>query len=184
MKRAYLVNGTITDTANARDNTLSVDSDTWTYLAGLLDDDYCYLMLGNLEVVKVQSVQAPNVALVARALDGTNRRTWVAGTKLKYALTRLELDDAVTASVINLDVEYPISEVNGVLAYADLEIAGIGGLAVGGSGIEWLIQDIPSNAGCCPSSGPPPIPLSYYKLRVVTEGYYRATSDGSYREYL
>jgi hypothetical protein len=77
---------------------------------------------------------------------------------------------------------------NGVLFYTELDIVGLGGCTVDGSdeGL-WMIQDISGNAGCnnpLSPSLPPPIPLNYYKLRIVTEGYYRQTIDGSYREYI
>ena len=187
MKRAYLVNGTLSLQAAPKDNTLALDSVTWTYLQGLLGTDYCYLVVNKREVVKVQSVEAPNLALVVRGLEDTRRESWPINTPIRYGLTQSEIDDAVTFSGLQLTVEAPLQNNNGVLSYTELQLAGIGGCTVDGTdeGI-WMIQDIPANAGCCSIAGqtPPPIPLSYFNLRIVTEGYYRVTEDGSYRAYI
>lgn len=184
MKRAYLADGTIVNLISAKDNTLALDPITWTYIFSLLGTDYCYLVIDRKEVVRIQSVQAPNIALVIRGVDNTERKSWPSGTRIGYKLTSAEILDATIANGLNLTAQYPITEFNGELTYANFRLAGIGGITVEGSGAKWLVQDIPDNAGCAASSEPPPIPLSYFDLRIVTEGYYRQTVDGSYREYI
>jgi hypothetical protein len=184
VKRAYLANGNVVTLVNAKDNTLALDSITWDYISNLLGGDYCYLVIDKREVVRVQSLQAPNLALVIRGVDGTNRITWPNGTHIGYELTNAEIADAVTYIGISLDVQYPLVIHNGVLTYANFRLAGIGGVSVAGNEGEWLVQDIPDNAGCAASSVAPPIPLSYFDLRIVTEGYYRVTTDGSYRGFV
>jgi hypothetical protein len=169
---------------SAKDNTLALDPATWAYISNLLDSDYCYLVIDKREVVRVQSVQAPNLALVVRGVDGTERKTWPSGTRIGYRLTSAEIEDAVVYTEVIIDAQYPIVNSDGVLGYANFRLAGIGGISVEGNGSKWLIQDIPDNAGCAASSEPPPIPLSYFDLRIVTEGYYRVTTDGSYRGYI
>lgn len=187
MKRAYLVKGTLAQPATAPENILALDSATWSYLDELLGTDYCYLVIQRREVVKVIGLQAPNIALVERGIDSTQRKTWPTGSSIAYGLTEAEINDAVTYVGVSLTVNAPLQENDGVISYTDMEIAGIGGCTVDGSdeGI-WMIQDIPTNAGCCSLAGqtPPPIPLNYFNLRIVTEGYFRGTSDGSYRTFL
>lgn len=184
MKRAYLADGTVVTLVGVKDNTLTLDSATWAYISNLLGSDYCYLVIDKREVVRVQSVQAPNIALVVRGVDGTARKSWPSGTQIGYRLTAAEIEDAVIYTEIGINAQYPITNINGVLSYADFRLDGIGGVAVEGDGSKWLIQDIPDNAGCAASSELPPIPLSYFDLRIVTEGYYRTTTDGSYRGYI
>ncbi len=187
MKRAYLANGTLAAPANPKANTLTLDATTWAYLNGLLGTDYCYLVVNGQEVVKVQSLEAPNLALVVRGLEGTQRSTWPTGTSIAYGLTQSEIDDAVAYIGYSINAQYPLLDTNGVLSYDEMQLAGIGGCIVGGDDAGgWIIQSIPANAGCYDPLNPdlpPPIPLNYFKLRIVTEGYYRVTSDGSYRAY-
>lgn len=188
MKRAYLANGTLATPAKTTDNILALDAATWGYLNTLLAGDYCYLIVGKQEVVKIQSLEAPNIALVIRGASGSDRVAWAAGTSIAYGVSSAEIQDAVDYVGAQLTVQYPLQYMNGVLFYTELDIVGLGGCTVDGSdeGL-WMIQDISGNAGCnnpLSPSLPPPIPLNYYKLRIVTEGYYRQTIDGSYREYI
>lgn len=187
MKRAYLANGTLAAPADAKDSIMTLDSTTWSYLSGLLEGDYCYLIVGCQEVVKVLGVEAPNIALVQRALDGTRRRTWPNSTSIAYGLTEAEINDAVTVVGNSITVAGALQENNGVISYEELNLVGIGGCTVHGDdeGI-WMIQSLIGATGCCSIAGesPPPIPLQYFKLRVTTEGYYRATLNGVYRAYL
>lgn len=188
MKRAYLADGVLTTNADPKDATLALDSATWTYLNGLLGTDYCYLVVGGREVVKVQSVEAPNLALVVRGQENTKREQWPVNSSVMYGLTQSEIDDAVTVVGYSITAEYPMVLSNGVLSYTDLELAAIGGITVGGDDEGgWMIQKITGPAGCynplAPAT-PPDIPLNYYNLRIVTEGYFRATTQGAYREFL
>jgi hypothetical protein len=187
VKRAYLVNGTLAQPATAPENIFALDATTWAYLDGLLGTDYCYLVVQKKEVVKVIGLQTPNIALVERGIDSTQRRTWPVGSTIAYGLTEAEINDAVTYVGLSLTVNQPLQENDGVISYPEMQILGIGGCTVDGSdeGI-WMIQDIPDNVGCCSLAGqaPPPIPLIYFNLRIVTEGYFRGTSDGSYRLYI
>jgi hypothetical protein len=184
VKRAYLAEGIVVTLVNAKDNILALDPVTWSYVSNLLDGDYCYLVIDRREVVRVQSVQAPNIVLVTRGVDGTERKTWPIGTRISYQLTGAEIVDATVAGEVAITAQYPIVKTGTELSYADFRLAGIGGVTVAGSDSTWLVQDIPDNAGCAASSEPPPIPLSYFDLRIVTEGYYRTTTDGSYRGYI
>ena len=187
MKRAYLVNGTLAAQAATADSVLQLDNATWTYLNGLLGTDYCYLVIDGEEVVKVLGVQAPNIAMVVRGLEGTLRHGWPVGTTIKYGLTESEINDAVAYVGCTVTAVYPMQNNGGQLSYAELQFAGFGGVTVDGKdeGI-WMIQDITGPAGCCSivPAVPPPIPISYFNTRVVTEGYYRATVSGNYRTYL
>lgn len=186
MKRAYLANGTLAAQAATKDNVLVLDSATWTYLSNLLGTDYCYLVVGRKEVVKVQGLEAPNIALVVRGLEGTCRSGWPNGTSIGYGLTQSEIDDAVTYVGYTISPIYPMVDNNGVLSYDEVIITGIGGADVEGSdeGI-WMIQDA-TDLGCCDPlvpQVPPDIPLKYFNLRIVTQGYFRGTSQGAYREF-
>jgi hypothetical protein len=187
VKRAYLTNGSLAALARPQDNILLVDTDTWMYLNSILSGDYCYLVVDNLEVVKVQSLEAPNVLLVVRGIDETKRGTWGIGTSIKYGITGAEINDAVTHTGTNITATYPLTYIDGILSYPEMDILGIGGITVNGSNEgSWMIQNIPDNVGCgCLETAlPPPIPLRYFHLRIVTEGYYRSTENGDYRGYL
>ena len=187
MIRAYLANGTLAAPADTRDSTMTLDSTTWAYLSGILGADYCYLVVGCQEVVKVMGLEAPNIALVQRNIDGTRRRTWPNGTSIAYSLTEAEINDAVTAIGNTITVAGALTEDNGVIAYEALNLVGIGGCTVHGDdeGI-WMIQSLIGATGRCSIAGesPPPIPPQYLNLRAVTEGYYRTDEAGNYRAYL
>lgn len=187
MKRAYLANGMLVSVAGIRDNILGVDDVTWQYIENLLDGDYCYLVIGNIEVIKVLGTESPNILLVQRGIEQSCRRVWPASTNITYGLTESEISDAVTVVGNSISVSGALTEVEGTIAYTDIAIEGIGGCIVNGDdeGV-WMVQSFIGAAGCCSIEGeePPPIPLPYFNLRAVTEGYYRLTLDGNYRAYI
>lgn len=179
MKRPYLASGTLVENAKKQSNLFAVDASLFTYLSGLLNGDYCYLTIAE-EVVRVLSTQAPNQLLVSRAVEGL-RGEYLAGESIKYSVTKSELVDATTASVLSLSVTGAIKYSAGILEYPKVKLFGLGGLLID----DWLIQDIPDNAGCCAANNDPePIPLQYEKYRLVTGGRYRKVTSGNFRAYL
>ena len=187
MKRAYLANGTLAAQAATKDNVFTLDNATWAYLNGLLGKDYCYLVVNGKEVVKVLGVEAPNIAMVERGLEGTTRHGWPSGTLIGYGLTASEINDAVTYKGYTITASFPMLNSSGRLSYSDMQLAGIGGVTVDGNNKGgWMVQDITGPAGCCSlvPSEPPPIPLNYFDIRITTEGEYRVTVNGNYRTYL
>lgn len=187
MIRAYLANGTLAATVDAKDSIMALDTVTWAYISGLLGTGHCYLVLGGREVIKVIGVEVPNIALIQRGIDSTCVRTWPSNTSVTYGLTESEINDAITVLGNSITALGALQESNGVVSYEGAGIVGIGGCTVDGSdeGI-WMIQNLSGATGCCSIAGqsPPPIPLQYLSLRAVTEGYYRVCEDGSYRAYI
>jgi hypothetical protein len=183
--RAYLANGTISSQVSTKENVLALDSTLWEYLESILTDEYCYLVLGNSEVVKVQEVASPNLALVVRGIDGTTRGAWPAGTAIKYEITKAEIADAVEYVGYNIETQYPIEQVAGHIEYTYVDIEAIGGISIQGDQAVWKIEST-TELGCINPlvpDEPPDIPLKYYKLRRVTQGYLRGTSQGGYRKF-
>lgn len=184
MKRAYLANGTTSGIAKTTDKYIGVDAATWSYLSGLLGTDYCYLVLGGIEVVKVMGVFTGNALLVQRGIDSTEIGVWPSGTSIGYGLTQAEINDATSF------VGYSLVGVNGItvgatISYADFTLEGVGGAAVEGAGSNWIIEDS-TELGCVSIAGeqPYPLPLTWQQLRIE-EGFdangYRINDDGSYR---
>lgn len=187
MIRAYLTNGTLAATVDAKDSIMALDATTWAYINGILGTGHCYLVLGGQEVIKVIGVETPNIALIQRGVDSTCVRTWPNGTSVIYGLTESEINDAITVLGNSITTLGALQESDGAISYEEIGIIGIGGCTVDGSdeGI-WMVQSLLGATGCCSIAGqsPPPIPLPYLSLRAVTEGYYRVCEDGSYRAYI
>lgn len=192
MKRAYLTDGYVTQPLGERDNLAYVDAATWNYLHGLLynpatfQTDYCYLVIHGQEVMKVTGLQAPNILYLARALDGTKRKTWIAGRRLEYKLTMAEITDATHFVGYKISVSGPM-QFDGVnVSYMDMEIATLGGIDVGGDNDSgFLIEDAALNAGPDAGCTPPVIPDSWNPYRCIDDlATVRSTDDGSPRQYV
>jgi len=182
MKRAYLANGYLVQPLSEKGYVATVDAATWLYLNTLLGTDYCYLVIAGREVVKVLGLQATNQVLLQRGLEGTHRKTWIAGRSIKYGLTWSEVQDATTYIGYTLNVSGGVSWDGVNIFYPELNLLGIGGITCDGT----YIDDIPDNVGCCISTEPPSIPLQYLPLRQVylTGAFdYRITDSGDYRVY-
>ncbi len=187
MKRAYLTNGTISKAVKTTDNYIGVDAATWTYLSGLLGIDYCYLVLGETEIVKVLGTFAGNTLLIKRGIDDTEISVWPIGTSIGYELTQAEITDATSF------VGYSLVGINAItvgssIAYADFTLEGIGGATVKGTGSNWIIEDS-TELGCVSIAGeqPYPLPLSWQQLRIEESfdaNGYRVNDDGSYRTWV
>lgn len=187
MKRAYLANGALTQQASPKDSVLYVDTATYDYLNSLLAGDYCYLMLGKAEVVKVFGLVAPNVLKVVRDVEHTQRAVELVGASLRYVGTVSETLDAVQVVGWEFNPSYTISYVDGVLRYGPVNVDVLGGVEIDGEDTsDWYIRDIPDNMGClCGEGGdiPAPIPYTYLKVRITDDGSIRVLDDGSYRGY-
>lgn len=181
MKRAYLTNGTLVQTAYPEDWVLCVDSTTYTYLYALLATDYCYLLLGEEEVVKIIGFASPNKLVVSRDVEGTSRRLHVIGDSLRYKLTEAELHDVTSYIGYSLGALGGISVTSEVVAYGPVAIEGLGGVQVDGD-IVFYLRDVQSNV-CCSVNTIPAIPPNYQKFRLVDVDAYRILGDGNYRAY-
>lgn len=188
MKRAYLANGTIAAPTKSVDATLAVDSTTWNYLNGLLGTSYCYLVIDGVEVVKVQSLKAPNLLLVIRDVENTFRSAWPIGTPIAYGLTQSEIEDAVAFTGVALTLQGNLQYDNtGAITYPPVELIGIGGTDTEGDGWNWTLLDI-TELGCegLVTLTPPPIPPQYLPVRICyppSGPDYRITDTGDYRTY-
>lgn len=189
MKRAYLANGYLTQTSLAKDGVLYVDTVTYNYLNNLLGTDYCYLVLGKVEIVKVIGFKFPNALLVVRGLESTPRLLAVADTRLEYTATASEIFDAVQFEGYKFSVSGSMHLVQGTLTYGLIKFVGLGGIEVEGSDTGgWYIRDIPDNMGCLcgdtEATTPPVIPINLQPYRITDDRSIRITDDGSYRRYL
>lgn len=181
MKRAYLTNGTLLARLLPSDNIAQIDTTTWNYLNSILGADYCYLVLGGVELVKVLSLQAPNTALLARTKT-VDRTVWSVGTQIKYQPTVEEVIDGIVPKTLGLTATGAVTLTGTDLDYPLISIVAIGGItsSSGETTYLWTLENIQGSD--CRSCEPPAIPLQYEKLRITDSGY-RITDDGSYRSY-
>lgn len=188
MKRAYLVDGMLTQKAAPKDSILYIDAATYSYLDSLLPEDYCYLVLGEAEVVRVFGTVPPNILKVVRDVENSQRQLELAGARLRYIGTASEIVDAAEPIGWTFTTNYTISYRGGVLTYGPVTLDVLGGIEADGVGTsKWYIRDIPDNMGCLCGEGantPEPIPDTYFKIRITDDGSFRVLDDGTYRGYL
>lgn len=178
MKRAYLTNGTLIFPALPADNFVLVDDVTYNYLESLLDSDYCYLVLGGTEIIKILGLAPSNALYIQRFQDC--RKTWLIGTRITYALTPNEIQDTLTEQVLNLVQDQAIQVDNNKISYPKVSILALGGIKVSDTP-DVMIEDSDSMAGCIDDT-PPEIPPQYNKIRIVDSGF-RVIDSGGYRKY-
>lgn len=184
MKRAYLAYGTLVSPAMPQDSVLRVDIAVYTYLSTILGSDYCYLVLGGTEIVKILGFSTPNVLLVQRGVDHTEIVKHNVGANLRYGITPSEIHDATTFVGYGYTLSGRLFAGNtGAINYGPMTMQGLGGVEVKGEIPRFAIYDIPDNAGCRAGTLPPDIPIRLQPYRVVDSGDVRVTDDGTYRKY-
>lgn len=180
MKRAYLANGVLSAPLFPDGYTVFVDSTTAAYLNTLLGSDYCYLVINELEVVKVMGVLLPNVLYIERFDE--NRPTYLPGTSIIYALTPNEIQDAVIQQNLNLASQQAIIISNGNnINYPKVTIEAIGGVGIS-EPPNSMIEDLEIAACCNFGNLPLPIPINYLQIRII-DGGYRIADNGGFRQY-
>jgi len=178
MKRAYLTSGTLIFPALPADNFVLVDDGTYNYLESLLDSDYCYLVLGATEIVKILGLAPSNALYIQRFQDC--RKTWLIGTRITYALTPNEIQDAVEEQVLNLVQDQAIQINNNKISYPEVGFSALGGIKISDAP-DVMIEDEESMTGCIDNITPE-IPLNYMKIRIADTGF-RISDAGGYRVY-
>lgn len=175
IKRLYLIDGNLLAPVSATTDDIAVDADTGAkLLAGLSLGDYCYLTLvdgSNLEVVKV--TRDYTGFDVARGQAGTQKKTFPIGTRVLYALTSAEIQDACIFSPATLYRDgYGVAEVENVggawhISIATLKFTTPGGIAAQVTNEnEVALTDNIGAFGCCDGSvtGAPNIGGPYFYL--------------------
>lgn len=173
MKRAYLTDTKLLADLGKASNHMMLDSTTTTYLINLLGSDYCYIVIGGVEIVKVLKV-VNGLATIER--DWTKLQYWPKNTVVKYQLTPQEIMDSKSFVGYSLSQDQAIEINNGEVSYQELDILGFGGINMFDELGRFIIEDIEQNAGCCGvSTGP--IPDQYLQYRVIDDGITRRVTD-------
>lgn len=139
----------------------------WTYLEIRADS--------LVEIVRVVGHIFPDQLILQRGRDGTKPLAFPAGAIVKYVPTAEAIRDTV---IPNLSVAASgiISYHDGVFDVPPLSIVGLGGALSGGIFTQ-------HGQGCGRCEDTPAIPDSLRAYRIVADGNFRITDDGSYRAY-
>jgi hypothetical protein len=162
-----------------RGNLISVETSLYAYMQDNLPDDkwtYLELSYGTLtELVRVEGTTAPNFLVVSRGRDGTKPLAFPQGATVRYVPTAEAVRDTVTPS-LTVDATGVISYYSGAFNVPPLSIVGLGGALSGG------VFTSPGQ-GCGTCEDAPIIPYNLKPYRIVADGNFRITDDGSYRAY-
>lgn len=162
-----------------RGHLIAVDGLLYTYLqTNLPDHKWTYLEIKSgplAEIVRVEGISPPNFLVVSRGRDGTKPLAFPQGATLRYVPTAEAIRETVIPN-LSITATGVVSYYQGVFNVSPLSIVGLGGALSGG-----IFTAHGQGCGVCEEA--PEIPDNLKPYRIVADGNFRMTDDGSYRAY-
>ena len=160
-------------------NRILVTAELYGYLlANLPDDKWTYLEISarnGVEIIRVEGLISPNILVAKRGRDGTKPLAFSAGAVVRYTATSEAVQDRITP-IFTVGATGVVSYYEGVFNVPPVSIVGLGGAISGG-----IFTAHGQGCGVCGDA--PVVPDDLKPYRIVADGNFRITDDGSYRAY-